>query len=382
VPAAEEFADLEESDLVTFWSQLSRARFFAGDAEEAIRWCDKTLGAAERLDLVPAVADALVTKGTVFAEVGRIIEGAALLRGALSVAETDGLIATAGRAYINLSYALTDADPKESMDVARAGLEFVRRYGASSLGSTLIANFSQQAIRFGLWAEALAEIRGEVERGRDPIDELTMRVYEVQLLALMGEPFDEALERCRALAKDETDRQIHAELHLGETVAALVVGRLDDAVALGHQSAIELSMNATNAYRFAGRAAAWKMDLESLLLTASKLDELPIHGRNLEATRQTLRACIAALEGRRDEAASQFSLALGTWNDLGLELDAAMTGIDAALLLDPADPVARSAAEQSHEILTRLGAPTLLARLESARADRPEPANAAVAIGR
>jgi hypothetical protein len=44
------------------------------------------------------------------------------------------------------------------------------------------------------------------------------------------------------------------------------------------------------------------------------------------------------------------------WGDLGLAWDEALTGIDMATLLEPADPEVRAAADSARDILTRLGA--------------------------
>jgi hypothetical protein len=60
--------------------------------------------------------------------------------------------------------------------------------------------------------------------------------------------------------------------------------------------------------------------------------------------------------------------ALRSWRDLGLVWDEARTGIDMAILLDPADPEVRDAAANAHAILQRLGARPYLERLDAALA--------------
>jgi len=58
--------------------------------------------------------------------------------------------------------------------------------------------------------------------------------------------------------------------------------------------------------------------------------------------------------------------ALQGWRDLGLAWDEALCGLDMALLLDPGEPDVRAAAEAAREILVRLEAAPLVARLDAA----------------
>ena len=73
-----------------------------------------------------------------------------------------------------------------------------------------------------------------------------------------------------------------------------------------------------------------------------------------------------------------YRTALRSWRDLGLPFDEALTAIDMATLLDPAEPEVRAAAESARETLVRLRAQPLLTRLETALA-RPGPAGPATA---
>ena len=77
---------------------------------------------------------------------------------------------------------------------------------------------------------------------------------------------------------------------------------------------------------------------------------------------------IAALEGRPADALPLYREALRAWRDLGLAWDEALCGLDMALLLDPADPEVRAAAEAAREILVRLEAAPFIARLDAALA--------------
>ena len=98
----------------------------------------------------------------------------------------------------------------------------------------------------------------------------------------------------------------------------------------------------------------------------ASLDQSGVHGPAIEADRKTIRAGIAALEGRPAEAIPLYREALRAWHDLGLAWDEALCGLDMATLLDPSEPEVRAAAETAREILVRLGAKPFIARLDAA----------------
>ena len=91
----------------------------------------------------------------------------------------------------------------------------------------------------------------------------------------------------------------------------------------------------------------------------------------MEANRTTIRAGLAALDGRPREALALYREALRTWRELGAAWDEALCTIDIATLLDPAEPDVQAAAEGGRAILERLGAKPFLDRLEAAMARTP-----------
>ena len=82
----------------------------------------------------------------------------------------------------------------------------------------------------------------------------------------------------------------------------------------------------------------------------------------------TIRAGIAALDGRTGEAIALFRVAREGWRDIGLPWEEALVGIDMATLLDAREPEVVAAAARSREILTGLRARPFLDRLEAALA--------------
>jgi hypothetical protein len=98
------------------------------------------------------------------------------------------------------------------------------------------------------------------------------------------------------------------------------------------------------------------------------LDASGVHGAAIEADRTTIRAGIAALDGRPAEALPLYREAIRVWRDLGLAWDEALCGLDMALLLDTSDPEVE-AAGSAREIFVRLGAaPFIASRCRASRA--------------
>lgn len=84
----------------------------------------------------------------------------------------------------------------------------------------------------------------------------------------------------------------------------------------------------------------------------------------MEASRLTVRAGLAAVEGRQSDALGDYREALRLWRDVGLLWDA-LCGLDFAILMGMRDDEARATAERTREILTQLGARPFLPRLEA-----------------
>jgi len=89
-----------------------------------------------------------------------------------------------------------------------------------------------------------------------------------------------------------------------------------------------------------------------------------------EARRETLAAGIAAAEGRTADAMALYREALRNWRASRSGWDEALTGIDMAMLLDPADPEVAAVITSTRSILERLHARPYLERLASAVAAR------------
>jgi hypothetical protein len=91
-----------------------------------------------------------------------------------------------------------------------------------------------------------------------------------------------------------------------------------------------------------------------------------MHGPAISAGRAELDAGLLALDGPKPAALARYREVLQAWRDLGLAWDEAITAIDMATLLGPAEPDVIAAAQIADATFQRLGAKPFLARLRAA----------------
>lgn len=148
---------------------------------------------------------------------------------------------------------------------------------------------------------------------------------------------------------------------------ALAAGLLVDAYREYEQGTELISAVTDAALRSLGaHAALWAADAAGAAAVLAALDSTGLRIPTVEAARVTIRAGLAAIDGRPGEALGHYRDALQRWRELRLVVEEAFCAIDMATLLDPADPEVRAAAESARVILARLGAKPFLARLEAA----------------
>ena len=132
-----------------------------------------------------------------------------------------------------------------------------------------------------------------------------------------------------------------------------------------HEAA-ELAPTDTDSRLLAAHAALWSGDIAGAAAELSALDASGFRIPAVEARRVVIRAGLAASEGNRAAALQLYRDALNRWRDLQWVFDEALTGIDMATLLDPADAEVRAAAATSREIFVRLRAFPFVRRLDAA----------------
>jgi class 3 adenylate cyclase/tetratricopeptide (TPR) repeat protein len=378
--ACERFADLSEDPaVVALHGQLARAHFLLDENMKAVAVADRVLAVAELADLVDVVADTLVTRGSALANEGRRYEGIGAIEAGQRLAAANSLHRTVRRALTNLASFLMDVDPRAALAAAREGIELGRRLGQRTFQIEDVAVVG--ALRMGEWDWAAAELEPLLGEEIDPAIRAVMITDMITLRACRGEPTDQLLADIDALPANEGDVVKPASAAWSRGWIEFAGGRFDVGRKEFLRFAEVLSSGAVEGSLAAVRCdlAAREPDLARKDL--ARTDGTPRRGRVIDNDRATIRAGIAALEGRASEALSGYREALAVWRDLGLVWDEALCAIEMATLLDPSEPEVTSAAEVARGTLTRLGAKPFLDRLDAAttRAGSVETVNSVAA---
>lgn len=159
---AEAAERLAGTDAPIEWAHLLQERgrlaFRVGDPVAAARCADEALGYARSVSVdadgqagpeaARAIAEALNTKGTALARLGRHQEAVREVEQSVAAAETAGLLNVACRGYTNLGVLYTIIDPAQAIDVCRRGLDVAYRIGDLGFQARLLANFAVACCTF------------------------------------------------------------------------------------------------------------------------------------------------------------------------------------------------------------------------------------------
>jgi len=346
---------------------LAELYTFAGSPERAVEFAERALPIGERLDLTELLAETIATKSVALFNLGRHCEAAMLGRGALTLAEQTGNQRSRADALLNLAVQVAEDDPKESLHLSLDGADTAKRAGLRGLEVINLANGVEAAIDIGRWDEAdsiLAELEGREVPGFVGAG----IAFSTAMLAALRGDHATATERLDEVASRMEGTELLQERtwHLrARSTVNLAKGDLDGAYsdAMDAIAADPAGMNSPLAVWGAARAALW---LRDPVKARKALDAMArLRDRWMEVARLSTEAGLAALEGRIEEASADYRRALESWATMDVPLDLALTALDAALLL-PEAAVPEGAAGLAKEILTKLGARPLLARLVAA----------------
>jgi tetratricopeptide (TPR) repeat protein len=349
---------------VELLAQLARAFFLIDRNADAIPVADRALEAAERLDLVPIVADVLITRGGALMQSGRSYEGLAEMHGGIDLAETNGLAQIALRGRLNLGVNQVDTDPAAARDAAAAGLIVARRLGRQVLVRTLVGNAAAAAQDTGDWDWALEQVDEALETIADPIGLNYVRMGRWTIDALRGVASEEVYAEIVEWSRSRDDPAIIAGIHDLDATRAFGQGRFADAADEWLEFAQSTLLNATATATQAGFAALLARDTKRAEAALAVIGKAGIRGRLPEVTRRFIRAGVDALDGRGDEALRVFREALAVFSEMRLAWRQAEAAVVVATVLGLEQPEVRAAVDEARTTLTRLRVPALLAHLD------------------
>ena len=365
-PAAQEFADLAaDKGVIPILGQLARAYMLNEEPERSIVVADQALAAAERADLIEIVADTMVTLGSSHANVGRGYQGQAEIQGGLDLAERHGLVAVALRARLNLG-ALPNIDPGPMLANNRRGLAEAHRLGLRRRVVLFLTNGAEAGTWTGDWDWALPELDELLAADLEEVDRMPVIEATARIRGWRGQDVDALVEELDGLAGDQADPYTRYSAVVVRADLSMAQGDLR-AAATAYRRAASLSAgNAPNVLGLAARASLLRGDATGVAADLEALDATGAHGPWNEARRVSIRAGLAALDGRDADALAMYLDAQRRYRDLGVALDEAFTAIEMATLLDPSLPEVRAAADDARVILATVRAQPFLDRLEAA----------------
>jgi len=358
-----------DPEMVSFTALLARGYQLHEEPQRAIEWADRALAAAERLYLVPVIAESITTKGSSLAITGRVWEGLGLVRAGRQLADANGLTGTSLRAAVSLTGSLTVYDPRSSYDVGREGYELARRLGLRHLAVILAANGGEAGLSIGELDGSIAALEEAGSIELEAVDRMTVLGVMTELLAVRGVDVRGRLAELATLG-DEDDPILGATMWLARLWAALADGRMADARHAGLMVAEVSTLNRPYGLLWAVYATIRDGDAVAARRTLDDLAALAVRGPSLDAERLALDAGVLSLEGRWPDAASRFQEAARRLRDLRVDLDLAVMLILAVSVAPSGDPYAASAAAEARSILNRIGAPPFIVQLDRLLAEQ------------
>ncbi len=375
--AMEEFPDsLETPAGVRLMLAYSSLAGVLGHDDERIRYSDRALPLAERFDDQSLIIRALTSRAMGLANTGRATEGAVVLRGAHELALALGLREHEIIGRVLRSFVEQWGVPSLGLTLTLEGLELAKAYGSTGYWVSLVGNGAVCALRVGDWEWIMAITEEGLQRTEAvPTHSLEFNLDRMLVDAARGQDVNEALDEADRLLESlkTTDPQFKSYNHWARAWANLGAGNLAQAARWASKAADATVFFNPLAVPIAARAALWQADLAGASAALALLDAKMYRGRAIGLDKTTVRAGIAALEGRAADALTGYREALRGWRQIGCAWDEALAVIDMATLLGPTDPDSLAEIEWARATLVRLGAQPYRDRLEAALAKGAAP---------
>jgi hypothetical protein len=349
-----------DADMVRLEAELGRAHLMSGQPALALPVIEAALVRAEATSQLESIAQLLVSRALAVTGAGRPREAIALLRGIAPFCDEHGFLNARMRCAMNLSAHESVVNPQRAMTEAMAGLAIARRRRLAGWAGWLAGNWAECAFAVGEWDAILALAADLEAEGLLPADESASifgGVYLVRAYRGAVEEASEAIERM--LRPQLEDFQVARSYHESSAHLGFVAG--DHATMRRH--AAELFANRAIYPYDVIRAARDSLCLRDAAGMREALGERDISaGRATDLRFAVVRAGLAALEGRADDARAGYQAAESGLRELGIRFELGLATLEHAVFL-AGEASAGAAADEARATFGELGATTLLARL-------------------
>ena len=340
---------------------------------------DRALEAGERLDLPAIVADTLITRGSVLANLGRTYEGLGVIRAGIELADELGLVSTGLRGRLNLG--VLAQDPRTSFTVAEAGLEIARRFGLRGFVPILAGNLASASMDVGEWDRAVRELTVARDESPDELAANRLSWSLVSFAAWRGEDVTSEMARLTPWAGSLGDAGELAARGLRAEIA-FAAGDFRAASDGWLTLAAGDTLNAPLATLMAGLAGLMALDPNRARAALDANEATGRHGRLFSLDRRLLRAGLLGLAGRASDAIREGREVLAEYERTGLPLRHAFGALALVSVAGGPDAETLGLADGARAILERLEAKPFLRLLEAALERASDPAGAAASAPR
>ena len=328
-------------------------------SEEAIEAIERMLPVADRLGMTEVILNSLVTQATALGNVGRTVEGRAILEGAAVVAEDMGLLSAASRAFNNLAAILGGDNPIAAMAVTERTAELLARLGDHRWG---VRNTWDRAINeweMGRYDRALRLLDTYED---EELSEWWQGFWHmgrlwVELLRTGDVGIHDRLVEALSAYSEETDPQLRAGVDAWQCAWHASIGRWDDSYELAISIDDPFGGEAVAAAAVAG---AWTKDIDRLDAAIAKAKALEGGGAMSEGLMIFLAASRAAMTGQTVEAGELFSGLIARFDGVTLGNDLTAIRVTYAMLVGQDDPGAAKAAQDAYDWLVETGTESLM----------------------
>jgi tetratricopeptide (TPR) repeat protein len=340
------------------YAELARANMLNEEHEAAVAAADRALELAGRMPEPWIVVEALVTKGTSLSVIGRSTEAEATLRGAIDLADRNGLVPTSLRARNNLSGPISLNDQNEADRLVREGYEMATRFGHRGFLYQFLMALSDSALRLGRWDDWMDEMDTlEANEAPFPFYQAGFAGSRSTRLSLRGDHAgaERELGEATKIIRELQSAQADAFLNIRRAWMHFIAAAWQDAVQEARQSAVNSNFDVESWWLAANAAAAGGLT-DVLEEAIAGLEGSPYTGRTTQALVIAGRAALAGRQGRWDEAAAGFDQARSELTEAGELVYAALTSLLWAALAEDRSPKAGEAGSDAEGFFATRGA--------------------------
>jgi hypothetical protein len=289
------------------------------------------------------------------------------MQAAIETAVAGGFVETEMRSRSNLTSVIWSDDPVRAYELSKDNLELARRLGNRVMTYWIVAAQVATAFLLGRdWDETLADVEEVLASDIEPAVEGHQLHFAASIVAARLDGLDEYVERAEGVIAQLPDPHTEADLAWLHGIRDLYAGRPTEASDRIGEAADRASGVSALFLAWAGRAAIWARDPDRLRIIIDRLDQDADRSKAWRDDIAEMRAALAGLEGRIDEALAGYRTSIASRRAAGTHFIAAWMALNQLIVLGPGVDEAVSAAEEVRPLFERLGARAYLARLDEA----------------